>query len=58
MKRIALAISYHPLLKDFASVIRKHLYNLYLNKEVKKIFTSRPIVSFRGQENWEATLSG
>ena len=26
MKRIALVITYHPLLKDFASVIRKHLY--------------------------------
>ena len=38
----------HPLLKDFASVIRKHLYTLYLSKEVKEIFTPGPMVSFRG----------
>ena len=35
MKGIPLAITYHPLLKDFTSVIRRHLYILYLNKEVK-----------------------
>ena len=32
MKGIPLVITYHPLLKDFAGVIRKHLYILYLNK--------------------------
>ena len=36
MKGIPLVITYHPLIKDFASVIRKHLYILYLNKEVKE----------------------
>ena len=36
------------MLKDFASVIRKHLYILYLNKEVREIFTPSPMVSFRG----------
>ena len=48
MKGIPLVITYHPLLKDFASVIRKHLYILYLSKEVKEIFTPGPMVSFRG----------
>ena len=48
MKGIPIVITYHPLLKDFASVIRKHLYILYLNKEVKEIFTPGPMVSFRG----------
>ena len=43
-----LVITYHPLLRDFASVIRKHLYILYLSKEVKEIFTPGPMVSFRG----------
>ena len=47
VKGIPLVIAYHPLLKDFASVIRKHLYILYLNKEVKEIFTPGPMVSFR-----------
>ena len=48
MKGIPLVITYHPLLKDFASVIKKHLYILYMSKEVKEIFTPGPIVSFRG----------
>ena len=48
MKEFPLVIIYHPLLKGFASVIRKHLYILYLNKEVKEIFTHCPMVSFRG----------
>ena len=48
MKGIPLIITYHSLLKDFASMIRKHLYILYLSKEVKKIFTPGPMVSFRG----------
>ena len=41
-------LSNKGLLKDFASVIRKHLYILYLYKEVKEIFTPGPMVSFRG----------
>ena len=48
MKGIPLVITYHPLLKDFASVTRKHLYILYFNKEVKEIFTPGPMVLFRG----------
>ena len=47
MKGIPLVITYHSLLKDFACAIRKHLYILYLNKEVKEIFTPGPMVSFR-----------
>ena len=46
MKEIPLVITYHPLLKDFASVIRKHLYILYLSKEATEIFTPGPTVSF------------
>ena len=48
MKGIPLVITYHSLLKDFASVIRNHFYILYLNKEVKEILTPGPMVSFRG----------
>ena len=47
MKGIHLVITYHLLLKDFASAIRKRLCVLYLNKEVKEIFTPDPMVSFR-----------
>ena len=44
IKRIPLVITYHPLLKEFANVIRKHLHTLYLNKDVKEIFTPGPMV--------------
>ena len=44
MKGIPLVITYHLLLKEnLASVIRKHLYILYLSKEVKEIFTPGPM---------------
>ena len=48
MKGIPLVITYHPLFKGSASVIRKHLCILYLNKEVKEIFTPGLMVSFQG----------
>ena len=48
MKGVPLVITYHPLLKEFAIVIRKYLDILYFNKEVKEIFTLGPMVSFRG----------
>ena len=47
MKGIPLVITYHPLFKGSASVIRKHLCILYLNKEVKEIFTPGLMVSFQ-----------
>ena len=33
---IPLVITYHPLLKDFTKVIKKHLHLLHMNDEVKK----------------------
>ena len=48
MKGVPLVITYHPLLKEFAIVIRKYPDILYFNKEVKEIFTLGPMVSFRG----------
>ena len=48
MKEILLVITYHPLLKDSARVIRKRLYIFYLKKKVKEILTPGPTVLFRG----------
>ena len=48
MTEIPLVITCHPLLKDFAIAIRKHLYILYMSKEVKEIFTPGLMVSFPG----------
>ena len=44
---IPLVFTYHRLLKDSAEVINKHLHLLYMYDEVKKAFTSGPVVSFR-----------
>ena len=41
-----IVITYHPLLKGFAKVIKKHLHLLHMNDEVKKAFTPGSMVSF------------
>ena len=46
-KRIPFAVAFHPKLKVLQSIINKHLYLLYINNEVKRVFTSKPMVSFR-----------
>ena len=35
-KEIPLVITYHPMLKDFAKVIKKYLHILHMNEEIKK----------------------
>ena len=47
----ALVLSYHPLLKPVSTVLHKHLYLLYIDKEVKRLFTPEPIVSFTTNKN-------
>ena len=54
--RILLVITYHPLLKDFAKVIKKHLHLLHMKDEVKKAFTPGPMVSFRGARKLSSYL--
>ena len=36
------------MLKDFAKVVKKHLHLLHMNDEVKKAFSSGPMVSILG----------
>ena len=52
------SLSYHlpSFVKDFASVIRKHFYILYLNKKAKEIFAPGPMVSFRGARKLRSYL--
>ena len=45
---VPLVITYHPLFKTFGSIIRKYLNILYMNEEVKKVFSPCPMISFRG----------
>ena len=47
MKGIPLVVTYHPLLKSLSVITTKNLSILHMDKEVKKVFTPSPIVSFR-----------
>ena len=47
MKKIPLVVTYHPLLKSHSAIITKNLSILHMDKEVKKVFTPPPMVSFR-----------
>ena len=51
-----IVITYHPLLKGFAKVIKKHLHLLHMNDEVKKAFTPGPMVSFQGTRKLSSYL--
>ena len=46
MKRIPFVVTYHPLLKSLSAITDKNLSILYMDKEVKRVFTPRPMVSF------------
>ena len=54
--RIPLVITYLPLLKDFAKVLKKHMHLLQMNDEVKKAFTPGPMVSFQGVQKLSSYL--
>ena len=53
---IPLVITNHPLLKDLAKVIKKHLHLLQMNDEIKKAFTPGPMVSFWGARKLSSYL--
>ena len=53
---IPLVITYHLLLKDFANVIKKYVHLLHINDEVKKAFSTGPIVLFRGAQKLSSYL--
>ena len=46
-KEVPFVLTYHPLLSKLPSIIHRNLYLLYMNQEVKNVFTPRPIVSYR-----------
>ena len=41
------AITYHPSLKNRKRIINQNLYILYMNEEVKNVFTPAPVIFFR-----------
>ena len=46
-KGISLVVTYHPCLANLSNILRKYLYLLNINAEVKEVFASNPFVSFR-----------
>lgn len=46
-KGVPLVVTFHPLLGELGSIVRKHINILYLDLAVKKVFTPPPFVSFR-----------
>ena len=46
-KGIASVVTYHPLLKQLKGILRRNMYLLHLNVEVKQTFTLVPMVSYR-----------
>ena len=49
-------VTYHPLLKSFGNIIKKHLTILYMNEEVKNVFNPGPMISFRGARKLNSYL--
>ena len=45
-KRIPSVVIFHPKLKVLKNITKKHLYLLYMNNEVKRFFTPKPMVLF------------
>ena len=56
MKGIPVVVMYHPLLKYLSAIIDKNLSILYMDKDMKKIFTPQPVVSFRSARKLNSYL--
>ena len=55
-KGIPLVVTYHPNLKNIDLIINKNLYLLYMDQEVKKVFTPKSMVSFRSARKLSSYL--
>ena len=55
-KGIPFAVTFHPKVKVLQNIINKYLYLLYMNYEVNKVFTPKPMVSFRSSHKISSYL--
>ena len=46
-KGVCLVATYHPLLQNIGRIFHRHLDLLYTDQEVERVFTPRPMASFR-----------
>ena len=56
MKAVLFVMTYHPKLKSMKKVILKYLDLLYMNNEVKRVFTPKPMISFRSARKLSSYL--
>ena len=47
VKGIPIVATYHPQFKNLERIINQNFYFLNMNEETKKVFSPRPVVSFR-----------
>ena len=57
-KGIPFVITYHLSLKDIGRIINQNLYILYLNEDVKSVFTPAPMISFRSAQLAQFNIKG
>ena len=53
---VPFVFTYHPLLKSMGHIINKNLHLLYMDEEVKKVFTPKPLISFRSARKLSSYL--
>ena len=55
---VPLVVKYHPSLKIMDQIINRNLHLLYLDQEVKKILTPKPMVYFCSTRKLSSCLVG
>ena len=53
---VPLVVIYHPLLKSIGKIVYNKLYLLYMNEELKHLFTPGPMVTFRSSRKIRGNL--
>ena len=53
---VPLVVTYYPSLNCLSKIIRDNLYLLYMNDEVKKVFSPKPMISFRSARKLSSYL--
>ena len=56
VKGTSFVVTYHPQLKNLARIINQNIYLLNMNEETKKVFSPRPMVSFRSPRKMSSYL--
>ena len=55
-KEVTFAVTYHPFLKSFQSLINNYLNNLYLDENAKEVFMPGPMLTFRSSRKLSSYL--